>query len=561
MSHDSDFDGMGHDPSGVPGQPKTLKEWFFTLDHKVIGIWYLWGSIASFIVAGLAATAMRLELGSVGPTITEDASLYNLWLTMHGAVMILGFQIPALLGFLANWAVPIMVGGKDMAFPRVNAMSVWLLWAGIVLALCNLVIPDPWNGMWTGYPPYGVSDMAGNTALYSWIVIILGMSSVFGAFNLACTVVFMRAEGLGWYQMNMLTMTVFSANIIQLIFVPVLAASVLLLSLDRYLGFGFFNPEVGGDVLLYQNLFWFYSHPAVYVILLPFMGIMMDIFATFARNQIFQHKVAFWAILAFIPAGADVWVHHAYVAGLPNWLRLLMTFTTLLISLPFGLLLMSMIGTLWKGSVKYTSPMVWSMCAFFMLIIGGLTGIPNALTAVDYGISDSYVIMSHFHYVMAVSGGMAIFASVFYYMPKMAGRMANETMSKISAVGFFIGMNIVMGPLYFAGIEGMPRRYYDYQMFADNATIVGAQHWSTIGIYITFASAILMFIAMIHAVFAGKPATQNPWQSESLEFAATAVIPGQGNFPVPLRMHPDWSPYGYGTNPANPYAYEGTYER
>ncbi|GAV19395.1 cytochrome c oxidase subunit I [Mariprofundus micogutta] len=541
---------MGHEPDGKPGQPKTVKEWVFTLDHKVIGVWYLIGAIASFVVAGLAASAMRLELGSVGPDITDNGDIYNLWLTMHGAVMILGFQIPALLGFVANWAVPIMVGGKDMAFPRVNAMSVWLLWSGIILALMNLVIPDSYNGMWTGYPPYSLTDAVGNTAMYSSIVIILGMSSVFGAVNLACTVAFMRCKGMGWFQMPLTVWCVFTANVIQLIFVPVLAASVLLLSLDKYLGFGFYNPEVGGDVLLYQNLFWFYSHPAVYVILLPFMGIMFEIFAVSARNDVFNYKATVWSVIAFIPVSSDVWVHHAYVAGLPDWLRLLQTFTTLLISLPFGLLMLSLTGTLFRGTIRYTGPMYWAVGAFLMLIIGALTGIPNALSAVDYGISDSYVIMSHFHYVMAVSGGMAIFAGVFYWFPKLTGRMCNTAMTKLTAVGFFIGMNIVMGPLYFAGIEGMPRRYMDYAMFENNATIVDAQHWSTIGLYITFVSALLMIVTWLQGAIAGEKATSaNPWGAESLEFTATAIIPGQGNFPTPVICPEGWHPYNFIDNP------------
>lgn len=550
---------MGHEPGGKPGNPKTLKEWIFTLDHKVIGVWYLIGSIASFAVAGLAATAMRIELGSVGvmelggEPISGD--VYNLWLTMHGAVMILGFQIPALLGFFANWAVPIMIGAKDMAFPRVNAMSVWILWSGILLALANLVIPDSFNGMWTGYPPYSLSDGM-NTALYSIVVIVLGMSSVFGAVNLACTVGFMRAEGMGWFQMNILVWCVFSANIIQLIFVPVLAASVLLLTLDKYLGLGFYNPEAGGDVLLYQNLFWFYSHPAVYVILLPFMGVMSEIFATFARNDWFNYRATVFAIMAFVPVSSDVWVHHAYVAGLPDWLRILQTFTTLLISLPFGLFMLNMIMTLYKGSVEYTGPMVWAVCGFLMLTIGALTGIPNAMASIDYGISDSYVIMSHFHYVMAVAGAMGIFAGVYYYFPKMTGRLCNEALTKISGVGFFIGMNVVMGPLYFAGIEGMPRRYQDYSMFADNAVIVDSQYWSTIGAYITVAAVVLMLVSWIHGMIAGEEADANPWQSESLEFSQTAVIPGQGNFPDPLIIPEGWSPYGYGKNPEITYDLE-----
>jgi cytochrome c oxidase subunit 1 len=540
---------MGHEPNGRPGWPKTAREWLFTVDHKVIGVWYLIGSLASFAVAGLAATLMRIELGSVGPDITSDGNIYNLWLTMHGAVMILGFQIPALLGFVANYAVPIMVGAKDMAFPRVNAFSVWLLWSGILIALANLVIPDHYNGMWTGYPPYSVSESAGNTSLYTMVVVVLGMSSVFGAVNLSCTVAFMRCKGMGWFQMPLTVWTVFTANIIQLIFVPVLAASVILLSLDKYLGFGFYNPETGGDVLLYQNLFWFYSHPAVYVILLPFMGIMFEIFSVSAKNMVFSYKSAVYAILAFIPAGGDVWVHHAFVAGLPNWLRLFMSFTTLLISLPFGLLMLSLVGTLYKGAIRYSGPMMWALGAWMILIFGALTGIPNALSAIDYGISDSYVIMSHFHYVMAVSGSMATFAGIFYWFPKLTGRICNETMTKISAIGFFIGMNTVMGPLYFAGIAGMPRRYMDYQQFADNAVIVGAQHWSTIGLYITFLSVILMLVTWIHGMLKGEKSSQNPWGSQSLEWTSTALVAGQGNFPTPVEVAEDWHPYNYIDNP------------
>ncbi len=539
---------VGHEPDGKPGWPKTAKEWLFTIDHKVIGMWYLFGALASFAVAGLAAMLMRIELGSVGPDITSDGNVYNLWLTMHGAVMILGFQIPALLGFVANYAVPIMIGAKDMAFPRVNALSVWLLWAGILLALANLVIPDHFNGMWTGYPPYS-TNYAGNVGLYSSVVIVLGMASVFGAVNLACTVAFMRCKGMGWFQMPMTVWCVFTANIIQLIFVPVLAASVLLLSMDKYLGFGFYNPESGGDVLLYQNLFWFYSHPAVYVILLPFVGIIFEIFSVSAKNMVFSYKATVFAVLAFIPASADVWAHHAFVAGLPDWFNMLMSFTTLLISLPFGLVMLSMVGTLYKGSIRYSGPMIWALGAWVMLIFGGLTGIPNALAAVDYGISDSYAIMSHFHYVMAVAGAMATFGAVFYWFPKMTGRVCNEMLTKLSGIGFFIGMNVVMAPLYIAGLAGMPRRYMDYQQFADNPTIVGAQHISTIGALITFLSVLLMLVAWIHGMIKGKKSSQNPWGSQSLEWTSTAIIAGQGNFPTPVRVAKDWHPYNYIDNP------------
>ncbi|HEY4732615.1 MAG TPA: cbb3-type cytochrome c oxidase subunit I, partial [Gammaproteobacteria bacterium] len=259
-------------------------------------------------------------------------------------------------------------------------------------------------------------------------------------------------------------------------------------------------------------------------------------------NSIFNYKVAVWSVLAFIPLGADVWTHHIFVAGLPNWVRVIMTFTTLLISLPFGLLMISMMMTLYKGSIEYKTPMVWVTGMFFMLLIGGLTGIPNALSAIDYGISDSYAIMSHFHYVMAISGAMATFGGIYYYFPKLTGRMYNEAMGKISAWLFFIGMNIVMGPLYIIGIQGMPRRYYDYQMFPQ---FEGTQAVSTIGMWIAAISILLMLFSWVHGMLKGEKAVANPWGSQSLEFTHTEVIPGPGNFPTPPVMPQGWSPYNY----------------
>src|SRR3989337_2027676 len=364
-----------------PGFGQTLKEWIFTIDHKRIGILYLIGSLAAFAVAGLMALLIRIELGSLGPTLTSNPGTYNVWLYFHGAAMILAFQIPALTGFLANYLVPLMIGARDMAFPRLNALSLWLYWAGIIVALLTFVIPDPPDVMWTGYPPYSLIT-GGNTALYVFTVHLMGFSSIVGGINLLTTIFYMRAPGMKLNKLTIFVWCTLGAFVLQLIFIPVLAAAVTTLLFDKYLGTHFYDPANGGDVLLYQNLFWFYSHPAVYVILLPFMGISFDIIATFARNSIFNYKVAVWSVLAFIPLGADVWTHHIFVAGLPNWVRVIMTFTTLLISLPFGLLMISMMMTLYKGSIEYKTPMVWVTGMFFMLLIGGLTGIPNALSAI-----------------------------------------------------------------------------------------------------------------------------------------------------------------------------------
>ncbi len=328
-----------------------LSEWIFSTDHKRIGIMYLIGSMAAFIVAGLMGLLMRIEQYSIGAQIVSDGTDYNVMLYFHGAAMILAFLIPGLTGFAANFFLPLMIGARDVAFPRINAFSLWLFWFAIILALLTFVIPDPPDIMWTGYPPYSVTT-EGNTAFYVFTVHLLGFSSILGAVNFLCTVIFLRAPGMGWNQLNMFVWTTVAAFVVQLIFVPVLAAAVTLLLLDKYLGTHFFDPAAGGDVLLYENLFWFYSHPAVYVVFIPAVGILFEIIATMSKNRVFNYKVAVYGgIWGIVLITGEVWVHHLYVAGMPDWLRIGQMMTTLLISVPVGLLVISMWGTLWKGAI------------------------------------------------------------------------------------------------------------------------------------------------------------------------------------------------------------------
>jgi len=266
---------------------KFIREWIFTTDHKRVGILYLIGSMLAFVIAGIMAMLIRIELSTVGPTITSDPSQYNVWLYFHGAAMILGFQIPALTGFFANYLIPLMIGAKDVAFPRINALSVWLFYAGMTIILMTFLIPDPPDIMWTGYPPYSIITHS-NTAFYTFAILLLGFASILGGVNFLTTVTFMRAPGIGWNKLNIFVWATLGAFVLQLIFVPVLGTAV---TFDKYLGTHFFDPSAGGDVLIYQNLFWFYSHPAVYVIFLPFIAIIYEIFATFARNRVFNYKM------------------------------------------------------------------------------------------------------------------------------------------------------------------------------------------------------------------------------------------------------------------------------
>ncbi len=520
----------------------NLKEWVFTTDHKRVGILYLIGSVAAFVVAGIMALLMRAELSAMGPTLTANPTTYNVWLYAHGAVMILGFQIPALTGFAANYAIPLMIGAKDVAFPRLNAFSVWLFYMGVILALLTFVIPDPPDVLWTGYPPYSTIT-TGNTALYTFTVLLIGFASIIAGVNFITTIAYMRAKGLTWNKLNFFVWSILGSFVMQLIYVPVLGTAVLLVSFDKYLGTHFFDPTMGGDVLTYQNLFWFYSHPAVYVIFLPFMGIIMDIFATFSKNRIFNYKAAVYGgVWGIVIISGEVWIHHLYVTGMPDWLRIGQMVTTLMISVPVGLMTISLVGTLYKGSITFETPMLYALGTMFLFLVGGLTGIPLAVTSLTVNLSETYYVVGHFHYVMAVAGSLAIFSGVYYWFPKMTGRMVNETWGRIAFVFTFVGANVIFWTMMNVGVkEGLPRRYYDWAQFPQ---VAHDQMVMTIGsVIIGIGFAIMLLNWILSAAF-GKKAGDNPWESKSLEWT-TASPPPHGNWPKPPVLADDWSPYAY----------------
>jgi len=521
----------------------SLKEWVFTTDHKRVGVLYLIGSVAAFIVAGIMALLMRVELTTLGPTLTANPTTYNVWLYAHGAVMILGFQIPALTGFAANYAIPLMIGAKDVAFPRVNAFSVWLFYMGVILALLTFVMPDPPDVLWTGYPPYSTIT-SGNTAFYTLTVLLIGFASIIAGVNFLTTIAYMRAPGMTWNKLNIFVWGTAGSFVMQLIYVPVLGTAVLLISFDKYLGTSFFDPTNGGDVLTYQNLFWFYSHPAVYVIFVPFFAIIMEIFATFAKNPIFNYKVAVYGgIWGIVLVSGEVWIHHLYVTGMPDWLRIGQMVTTLLISVPVGLMTISLIGTLYKGSITFESPMVYALGTFFLFLIGGLTGIPLAVTSLTVNLGETYYVVGHFHYVMALTGTLSIFAGVYYWFPKITGKMCNETWAKLGFLLNFIGANMIFWRMMDVGVrEGLPRRYYDWAQFPQ---VADDQMFMTIGSVILALGFAITVLNWVFGAISGKKAGDNPWGSKSLEWT-TVSPPPHGNWPTPPVVSEDWSPYAYG---------------
>ncbi len=520
----------------------VLKEWILTTDHKRVGILYLIGSIAAFAVAGLMAVLMRIELSTIGPTITGNPAQYNVWLYFHGAAMILGFQIPALTGFFANYCIPLMIGAKDVAFPRLNAFSVWLFYAGIVLALLTFVMPDPPDLMWTAYPPYSTIS-GGNTAFYTFTVLILGFASILGGVNFLTTVMYMRAPGVTWNKLNIFVWCTVAAFVLQLIFVPVLGTAVTLITFDKYLGTNFFDPMKGGDVLIYQNLFWFYSHPAVYVIFLPYIGIVYEIVATFAKNRVFNYKmVVYGGIFGIVLLAGEVWVHHLYVSGMADWIRVGQMVTTLLISIPVGLMMIGLVGTLYKGAIDLRTPMLYALGVVFLFLIGGLTGIPLAVASLTLHLSETYYVVGHFHYVMAVAGTFAIFGGVYYFFPKMTGRMYHEGMAKTAFWITFVGVNIVFWIMMVIGVDGMPRRYYDYAHFPQ---FQSAHQYMTVGAALIGIGFALAVVNWLHGAIKGEKAVDNPWGSKSLEWT-TQTPPPPGNWKQVPTIAEDWHPYGYG---------------
>ncbi|MGD0640097.1 MAG: cbb3-type cytochrome c oxidase subunit I [Roseiarcus sp.] len=531
-----------------------ITEWIFTTDHKRIAILYLVGTLAAFLVAGLMAIGMRLEhlspgedgimqffVGDIGKNMTT-ASAYNTALYFHGAAMILGFLIPGLTGFAANYLIPMMIGAPDVAFPRINALSVWLFWAGIVVALLTFVIPDKPDIMWTGYAPYAITT-AGNTAFYVFTVHLIGVSSILAAVNFLVTIIYMRAPGMGWNQLNMFVWSSFTAFIIQLVFVPVLAAAVTLLLFDKYLGTGYFDASRGGDPLLYENLFWFYSHPAVYVIFLPAMGLLYEIVATQAKNAIFNYKVAVYGGMCGIVAmSGEVWIHHLYVTGMPDWLRIGMSVTTLLISVPVGLMVISLWGTLYKGSITYNVAMWYAVLCMVLILLGGLTGIPLAITSMTVHLARTTYVTAHFHFIMGLMATYSVFGTIYFWFPKMTGRSADSAIAKIAFWFNFVGTQVTFWPLFIIGVQGMPRRYATYEMFPQ---FVSLQQLATVGAFLTAVGVLLMVAGWIISAIWGPKVSTNPWGSKSLEWTHTESPPGPGNFLKPVTVSADWTPYDY----------------
>lgn len=513
------------------------KSWLLTRDHKRIGIMYLIAVLISFFIGGVLALLVRTELLTPEKTII-DADTYNHAFTLHGAIMIFLFIIPGIPAVLGNFILPLMLGAKDVAFPRMNLASFYLWCFGAAFLLLSMVT----NGLdtgWTFYTPY--STTTNSSVISATIgVFILGFSSIFTGINFIATVHTMRPQGMTWFRMPLFLWAMYSTAIIQVLATPVLGITLLLLIAERALGIGIFDPQLGGDPVLYQHFFWFYSHPAVYIMILPAMGIVSELISVFSRKPIFGYRFVAWSSIAIALLGFLVWGHHMFTSETAI-AAVIFSALTFSVSIPSGIKVFNWLATMYKGSISLSTPMCYALCFLFLFVIGGLTGLFLGALATDVHLHDTYFVVAHFHYVMMGGTLVAFLGGLFYWWPKMTGRMFNETWGRIGCLVFFVSFNLTFFPQFLLGTRGMPRRYYNYLPEFQGLHVV-----STIGSYLLGVGMLISGAVLVHSLLRGRRAPHNPWGAATLEWVA-ASPPSLHNFDQqPVNTDPyDFRPFRY----------------
>lgn len=489
---------------------KGLKSWFITLDHKRIAILYFVSVLIFFLFGGIAALLLRTELYAPGGQIFSGTT-YNQALTYHGAIMVFMVIIPGIPAILGNFFLPLHIGAKDVAFPRLNLLSWYVFMAGALLAASTLFTTKIDTG-WTFYTPYSIKT---GTAVVTMVIaaFIMGMSSILTGLNFIVTVHKLRAPGMTMFRIPLFVWAVYSTAIIQVIATPVLAITLLLLAAERTLGVGIFNPELGGDPVLFQHFFWFYSHPAVYIMILPAMGVISELISAFSRKVIFGYTAIAFSSLGIAAVSFFVWGHHMFVSGQSEMAGVVFSFLTMLVGVPTAIKMFNWLATLYKSSISFQSPMLYAMGFMFLFVIGGVTGIMLATVGIDVHFHDTYFVVAHFHYVMVGGTLMALMGGFYYWFPKMFGKMCNEFWARMSFVFIFIGFNVTFFPQFILGAMGMPRRYFDYIPAYESLNKI-----STIGSYLIATGFLIGLYTFIQALVNGQKAPANPWGSRTLEW-------------------------------------------
>jgi cytochrome c oxidase subunit 1 len=516
-----------------------IKSWLLTTDHKRIALLYLVSITAMFWIGGFFAMLIRLELLTpAGDLVSSDT--YNKLFTMHGIIMVFFFLIPSVPATLGNFLIPLMVGAKDLAFPRVNLLSWYIYMLGAITALTAMVTGGVDTG-WTFYTPFSTTYSNTHVIGAAVGIFITGFSSILTGLNFIVTIHRMRAPGMTWRRLPLFCWANYAAALIMVLGTPVIAITLLLVALERAFNIGIFNPQLGGDPLLFQHLFWFYSHPAVYIMILPGMGVINEIITCFSRKRVFGYEFVALASIAIAVLGFLVWAHHMFVAGISVYAALVFSLLSYLVAIPSAVKVFNWTATLFKGSIRYDTPMLYAFGFIGLFTVGGLTGVFLASLGVDVHVHDTYFVVAHFHYVMVGGMVMAYMAGLHFWWPKITGRMYPEAWAKLSALLVFVGFNTTFFPLFIVGYMGLPRRYHAYPPEFQVLNVL-----STAGASILAVGYVLPMIYFLWSLRYGEPAPPNPWNAVGLEWMTPSPPPTNNFDETPIVT---WEAYDYEHQP------------
>lgn len=513
------------------GKYKGLLGWLTTTDHKRIGLLYFYSLMTFFLAGAVLGILIRLELIAPGKQLFE-AQTYNALFTLHGLTMIFLFVIPGVGAVFGNFALPIMLGAKDVAFPRLNLLSWYLYVLGALIVLSSQFMGDgPPDTGWTFYAPYSLKTQT-NVVAAVLGAFVLGFSSILTGLNFITTMHRLRAPGMGWRKMPMFAWTLYATGWIQLLATPIVGITLMMIAAERLLGIGFFDPAIGGDPVLYQHLFWTYSHPAVYIMILPAMGVISEIIPTFSRKPLFGYDALIVSSMAIAFVGYFVWGHHMFTSGMSTGSRWIFSFLSFIVALPSAIKVFNWTATLYKGSIRLETPFWWAMGFIFVFMIGGFSGLVVGSVSTDIHVHDTFFVVGHFHYIVFGGTGFAFFAAMHYWWPKIYGRMYNRRTANIGFLIFFIGFNIIYFPMFWLGLMGMPRRYFDYlpQFTTGNAI-------STVGSWIMITGLIIIIVNLIKSKKATGKIVDNPWDGVTLEWTVQSPPIVENFEEIPVVTH------------------------
>ena len=520
------------------GKYKGLLSWILSTDHKRIGVLYMYSMLVLFLIGVLLGLAMKLELIAPGKTIME-ANDYNAVFTVHGVIMIFMIVIPGLPAVFGNFMLPIMIGAKDVAFPKLNLLSWYVYIAGALLVIASLLFgPGTPDTGWTFYAPY--SFKTGTNMLPAIFgAFVLGFSSILTGLNFIVTIHRLRAPGMKWGKMPLFPWTLYGTAWIQLLATPVVGITLVLVALERIFGIGVFDPALGGDPILYQHLFWIYSHPAVYVMILPAMGAISEIIPTFSQKHIFGYNAIIASTLAIAFVGYFVWGHHMFTSGMSGTAQYTFSILTFLVAIPSAIKVFNWISTMYKGSIQLETPFYWAASFIFVFMIGGLSGLVLGALAANIYVHDTAFVVAHFHFIVFGGVGFSFFGAIHYWFPKIYGRMYDKSWANIGWLTFFIGFLALYSPMFYLGMQGMPRRYYDYLEEFHSANIL-----STLGSWVMTVGLVIILINLFRSAKVGPIATINPWKGKTLEWTVPSPPPVENFDEIPVYGEED-GPYEY----------------